>query len=248
MAAPSLNLPLLTWLAEDRHWRGRTLPSRPWPRLGPTLALAWADWRRLGRRPALLIVLAATTPVPVLAATATSSRGPAAAVALLAGGIAAGTQGVTATRRDTNDRTLRRLFSLKPRTVLAARALLPAALSGGWLALALTLLSLAGVLSGGLWPLLGLAAGPGLAASALQLARTGAIDPGEQGPASPLGTAPRWLVTRALSVVAGLAGSYPMFLTVQAGQNGFGLLAAQIIVSGLVLGLYLLLATRPGRR
>jgi len=57
MAAAFLNVPLLTWIAEDNHWRGRLLPSRPWPNLPPAIALAWADWRRLGRRPALLTVL-----------------------------------------------------------------------------------------------------------------------------------------------------------------------------------------------
>jgi hypothetical protein len=29
---------LLTWIAEDNHWRGRLLPSRAWPAL---LAAAW---------------------------------------------------------------------------------------------------------------------------------------------------------------------------------------------------------------
>ena len=42
LAAAFLNVPLLTWIAEDNHWRGRRLASRPWPR--PT---AFAP--RLGR-------------------------------------------------------------------------------------------------------------------------------------------------------------------------------------------------------
>ena len=34
MAAAFLNVPLLTWIAEDSHWHGRLLASRTWP-LGP---------------------------------------------------------------------------------------------------------------------------------------------------------------------------------------------------------------------
>src|SRR6185436_6374207 len=33
LAAAFLNVPLLTWIAEDSHWRGRRLDPRPWPRL-----------------------------------------------------------------------------------------------------------------------------------------------------------------------------------------------------------------------
>src|SRR6202020_2540587 len=70
LAAQFLNFSLLFWIAEDNHWRARLLRSRPWPKLPPALALAWADWRRLGRRPALLTVLAAGALVPALAGAA----------------------------------------------------------------------------------------------------------------------------------------------------------------------------------
>ena len=50
MAAAFLNVPLLTWIAEDSHWRGRLLASRPWPRpfglsglAGCGLSLSGAD-------------------------------------------------------------------------------------------------------------------------------------------------------------------------------------------------------------
>ena len=81
MAAAFLNVPLLTWIAEDRHWRGRRLASRPWPRLAafapglsPAFVLAWADWRRLARRPAVLTALAVSTLAPALAGAAFSTR------------------------------------------------------------------------------------------------------------------------------------------------------------------------------
>jgi hypothetical protein len=246
MAASFGNLPLLSWIAEDNHWRGRLLPSRPWPRLSPAFALAWADWRRLARRPALLAVLAASTLAPALAGAAVTghTRTLTTAAALLAGAIAAGTQGTAATRRDTNDPTLRRLLGVTAGAALAARAALPALLSAAWLTLAFVLLSWTGVLPGWLWPLLGPVAGPGVAAAALRIARTAPISPAEQGPDTPIGTTPPWLITRAFSVLVGLAGCYPTLKAVLAGQVHGGTFAAQVVVSGALLGGYLLLAAR----
>jgi Family of unknown function (DUF6297) len=257
MAAAFLNVPLLTWIAEDSHWRGRLLAYRPWPRLlsatalAPAAALAWADWRRLARRPAVLTALAVSTLGPALAGAAFTghARGWIMAATLLAGAMAAGTQGTAATRRDTNDPTLRRLLGVDAGPALAARAVLPALLGAGWLALALALLVLTGEVPGGplsgwLWPLLGLAAGPGVAAAALRVARTAPINPADQGPDTPIGPTPPWLVTRAGSVLLGVAGAYPALKAVRAGQVHGSTLAAQLVVSGVVLGGYLLLAVR----
>jgi Family of unknown function (DUF6297) len=259
MAAAFLNVPLLTWIAEDSHWRGRLLASRPWPRLAalgpelsPAFALAWADWRRLGRRPAVLAALAVSALAPALAGAAFTghARGWITAAVLLAGAIAAGTQGTAATRRDTNDPTLRRLLGVGAGAALAARAVLPVLLCTAWLTVAFALLVLTGgplsggPLSGWLWPVLGAAAGPGVAAAALRIARTAPIDPADQGPDTPLGPTPPWLVTRAGSVLLGLAGAYPMLKAVRAGQVHGGTLAAQLAVSAVVLGGYLLLARR----
>ncbi len=199
MAAAFLNVPLLTWIAEDSHWRGRLLTSRPWPplaarsgRLSPAFTLAWADWRRLARRPAVLIALAVSTLAPALAGAAFTghARGWIMAATLLAGAIAAGTQGTGATRRDTNDPALRRLLGADAGAVLAARAVLPALLSAAWLTLAFTLLVLTGELPGWLWPLLGLAAGPGETAAALRIARTAPINPADRDPTR------RWALPR----------------------------------------------------
>jgi hypothetical protein len=79
---------------------------------------------------------------------------------------------------------------------------LPALLGAAWLTLALALLVLTGELPGGLWPVLGLAAGPGMAATALRIARTAPINPADQGPDTPVGNAPPWLMTRAGAVRA----------------------------------------------
>src|ERR1700733_9527759 len=58
LAAQYFNFSLLFWIAEDNHWRGRLLRSRPWPKLSPALVLAWADWRRLSRMQWPLVMLA----------------------------------------------------------------------------------------------------------------------------------------------------------------------------------------------
>jgi len=254
MAAAFLNVPLLTWMAEDSHWRGRMLASRPWPRrAGAGLVLAWADWRRLARRPAVLTALAVSTLSPALADAAFTghAHGWMTAATLLGGAMAAGTQGTAATRRDTNDPTLRRLLGVPAGAALAARAVLPALLGAAWLTLALALLVLTGQLpgsplSGGLWPLLGLAAGPGVAAAALRVARTAPINPAEQGPDTPVGPAVPWLMTRAGSVLLGLAGAYPTLRAVLAGHAHGSTFGAQAAVSAAVLGGYLVLAVRAG--
>ena len=242
-AAAFLNLPLLTWIAEDNHWRGRLLASRPWPRLSPAFALAWADWRRLARRPVSLTVLAGSTLAPALAGAAITgrARGFAVAAALLAGAIAAGTQGATATRRDANDPALRRLLGVDARAALAARAALPALLSSAWMTLALALLAAFGVLPGWFWPLLGPVAGPGAAAATLRIARTAPVNPSDQGIETPLGPVPSWLITRSISVLIGLAGCYPALKAVVAGQVHGSTFAAQLAVSAAVLGGYLVL-------
>jgi len=256
LAATFLNVPLLTWIAEDSHWRGRRLGSRRWPRLafaprlgaalGPATVLAWADWRRLGRRPALLVAVAVSTLAPALAGAAFTGHAHAWVVAavLLAGAMAAGTQGTAALRRDVNDPALSRLLGVDAGAALRARAVLPVLLSAGWLALALALLALTGELPGALWPVLGLAAGPGVAAAALRVARTAPLNPADPGPDTPAGPAPPWLLTRAGSVLLGAAGAYPALRAVFAGQLHGSTVLAQVAVSAIVLGGYLMLAVR----
>jgi hypothetical protein len=284
LAATFLNVPLLTWIAEDSHWRGRRLGSRAWPRLGgfasqlaglvprtgvsarpgavaragavarpgsgvvvgPALVLAWADWRRLGRRPALLVAVAVSTLAPALGGAAFTGHAHTWVVAavLVAGAMAAGTQGTAALRRDANDPALRRLLGVDARAGLTARAVLPVLLSAAWLTLALGLLALTGELPGALWPVLGLAAGPGVAAAALRIARTAPLNPAEQGPETAAGAAPPWLVTRAGSALLGSVGAYPALRAVFSGEVHGGTVVAQVAVSAIVLGGYLMVAVR----
>ncbi|HEX4834011.1 MAG TPA: DUF6297 family protein [Trebonia sp.] len=259
LAAAFLNVQLLGWIAEDNYWRRRSLASRPWPALRrapaarPALVLAWADWRRLGRRPGIVATLAVSSAAPALAAAAItgSARGPVTAAALLAGAIAAASQGCAALRRDTNDRTLRRLLGVRPRAELLARAVLPSLLASGWLALALAIL-VAGARPGGggphgwPWPLAGLLAGPGVAVAALRMGRTAPIDAADMaGVDLPTGSAPSWLVTRVLSVILGLVGGFPLLLAVLHGGSALagGALVQQVIVAAALLAGYLLAIT-----
>jgi hypothetical protein len=245
-AAAFLNVPLLTWIAEDNHWRGRRLPSRPWPGRSPAMVLAWVDWRRLGRRPALLAVVTASTILPALAGAALTGKahGTTIAAVLLFGAIAAGLPGTTATRRDTNDRTLRRMLGVTASAALTARAVLPALLTAAWLAAALALLVATGVLHGWLWPLLGLFAGPGVAAAALRMARSSPINPADQGaPDLAMGSPPPWVISRVLSLVVGVIGAFPALRAVQSGHVTSGTITGQLVVSAIVLGVYLMVAS-----
>lgn len=163
----------LSWVAEDNHWRGRTLRSRRWPVPG-IWALAWQETRRASRRPLRLAVLAGATLLPALAAGAGL---PTVATVLPAtGALAAAVFVVAGARRDGDDPALLRLLAVSPRAALAARAL-PSALTGAaWLGTALGGLVLTGALAGGPWWPLALACGPALAAAALRMAGRRPVD------------------------------------------------------------------------
>jgi hypothetical protein len=109
--------------------------------------------------------------------------------------------------------------------------------------LALTLLVATGVLHGWLWPLLGLVAGPGVASASLRMARTAPINPADEGPNLPMGNTPPWMISRLLSVVVGLIGAFPMLRAVHADHLSGGTIIAQIVLSALVLGGYLYIAS-----
>ncbi|GGS58314.1 hypothetical protein GCM10010156_16210 [Planobispora rosea] len=97
-AAVTMDPEALAWSAEDEHWRGRVLRSRRWPALPAPMALAWQDWRRLGRRPGRLAVLLMTAALPALAAQTGggSLEAPAAVAARTGGGSPPGTAATTA--------------------------------------------------------------------------------------------------------------------------------------------------------
>jgi hypothetical protein len=249
LAAQFLNFSLLFWIAEDNHWRGRLIRSRPWPKLPPAVALAWADWRRLGRRPGPLVTLALAAVVPALLGIAITGRlrPDLIAATLIAGALAVGSQGTTAAKRDQDDPALRRLLGVDAGQALMARAVLPSLLSGCWLALSLTVLCAAGALSGWLWPLLGFIAGPGVAAGVLRMARTARINPADRGPDTPMGTTPPWLVSRMLSVIVAVIGAAPLLGALLKGEAHATTVIDQCAASVIVLSVYLMIARALSR-
>jgi len=249
LAAQFLNFSLLFWIAEDNHWRGRLLRSKPWPKLPPALALAWADCQRLGRRPWPLAILAVASVIPALLGIAVTGRirPDLIAAALDLGALAVGAQGTVAAKRDQDDAALRRLLGVDAGRALVARAVLPTLLSGCWLALSLAVLSAAGTLSGWLWPLLGLIAGPGVAAGVLRLARTARINPADRGPDTPMGNTPPWLISRALSVIVALIGAAPLVVALLKGEAHATIVIDQCAASVIVLWVYLAIARSLSR-
>ncbi|GAA3936372.1 hypothetical protein GCM10023085_17240 [Actinomadura viridis] len=244
----------LTWIVEDAHWRGRSVRSRPWPsglaggrlpaRVRGPLAVAWQEWRRLARRPARVVLLASSTLLPALAARAAPEAAGGdvpvvAGVVLGVGALAAAAAATTGARRDGDDPALARLLGVGPRALLAARAVLPALLGGGWLVAALTVLGAAGALPAGPWWLLGAACAPALAAGALRMARRRPVDHAMPVLSTPVGALPTGPVLWALTGVdVAVLGCVPA-LTAFAGGMSTGLLAAQAVWGAAVLAAYL---------
>jgi hypothetical protein len=242
-AAAFLNFSLLFWIAEDNHWRSRLLPSRPWPRLPPALAMAWPDWRRLSRRPGpvALVAVAAVVPALVGAAFTGQAHGDFIAAALVLGAFAAASQATTAIKRDRDNPALLRLLGADPGRALLARSVLPALLATAWLAIALTVLCAVAVVPGWSWPLLAFA-GPGITAGALRLARTAPINPADRGPDTAMGNTPPWMVSRLLSIAVSVIGSLPLVSAARTGEVHAGTVLSQLVLSVVVLGIYLFVA------
>ncbi|MEV5827499.1 DUF6297 family protein [Spirillospora sp. NPDC052242] len=242
-AAAVLDPGTLTWIAEEAHWRGRTLRSRPWPAWAARpAALAWIDWRRLARRPGRLSALLASAAAPALAVAA--GAGPALVAAVAgAGAVTAAAAGTTGARRDADDPGLARLFGVAPRAALAARAVLPALLGGTWLTLAL---AGPGIADGAAWWAFGPAAAPALAAGALRMARRRPVDHAMPTLDTPFGSVPTgpfvWAVT-GIDVAA--LGCAPLLAALSAPPPAIGpYLAVQALTGIAVLAAYLATARR----
>ncbi|WP_371780475.1 DUF6297 family protein [Streptosporangium subroseum] len=244
-AAVGMDPGALTWITEDNHWRGRTLRSRPWPSLPAPLALAWQDWRRLGRRPGRLAVLSGTAALPALAAQAAGGVTAIVTGIVLAGALAAAATATWGARRDADNPGLARLLGVDARSALAARALLPALLSGVWLALALTGLTLAGVVAGPWW-LFGPLSAAALAAGSLRMARRDPVDhsmPFIETYFGTIPTGPLLWATNGVDLAA--LGCLPLLLALAAQPPALGgFLIAQALAGVIVLSCYLLRAVK----
>ncbi|MEV4012010.1 DUF6297 family protein [Nonomuraea angiospora] len=234
-AAVGLDPDALTWIAEDNHWRARKLGSRRWPSLPAPLALAWHDWRRVGRRPGRLGAMFAMSALPAVLAQAGGAPVTLGA-AVLVGSLAVAALSVSGARRDSNNPALSRLLGVGRRQAIAARAVLPMLLSGAWATLGLAGLSAGGALPGAWW-LFGPLAAPALAAAALRMARRSPVDhsmpiidtPGGAIPTGPL----RWALTGVDLAVLGCLPAISALLSPPGPLGGF--LAAQAAAGVLVL-------------
>ncbi|MGW0590774.1 DUF6297 family protein [Streptosporangium sp. NPDC002607] len=256
-----LELGALTWIAEDGHWRRRTLRSRPWPAplsgslswpmprlprpLSAPLALAWQDWRRLGRRPGRLAALLAATALPALAAQAAGGLSPVAMILVAGGALTAAVACTTGARRDGEDPSLARLFGVGARAALTARALLPLLLSAVWLTLALAGLTAMGALPAGPWWLFGPLSAPALAAGALRMVRRGFVDHSMPVIDTPMGSVPMGpLVWAMTGVDIAALGCAPALLALITGPSALGALVVAQALSGAAVLTALLLRAR----
>ena len=247
-AAFLLDPSVLTRIAEDEHWRHRSLRSRPWPTRPPQpMALAWADWRRLSRRPGRAALLAAGAALPAVAAQAGGGLTAPVVVLVAAGAMTAAAQGTAGASRDNDDPALRRLAATGGPALTAARIALPALTGGAWLAAALTGLVLCGALGGGPWWLFGPAAAPVLAAAALRMARRGPVDHAMPLMPTPFGMVSSgpliWAVT---GVDLAVLGCVPVLSALAARPSDLGSsLVAQAAVGVVIAAVWVL---RPPRR
>ncbi|MEV0967664.1 DUF6297 family protein [Microtetraspora glauca] len=246
---------LLTWIAEDNHWRARRLRSRRWPRLPAPLAVAWVEARRLGRHPARLAVLLAVAALPALAAVAGGGITPLVMVALLAGALSAAASGTSGARRDSENPGLGRLLGATREWTRVARVIPPALLAAAWLAAALAGLAITGpVVTGAVagaswWAFVPLCAPP-LAVAALRIAGRGPIDhslPVIDTPGGPVPMGPvLWAFTGIDVATLGCAPALAALLARPASPAGF--LIAQAAATLLTAGAFLASGARPRRR
>jgi hypothetical protein len=209
-----------TRAAEDRYWRARRLRSRPWPRRMPLpLLMAWPDWRTLGRRPARLALIAASTAIPAL------FHGGPVVIVLFGLSLAVASAGTA---------TIRRSIARPPRAV----ACLPTVLAAVWLAVALTFLEP----SGRWWWLLGVAAAPSVAVAAMRMAGRGPIDHASLPIVMPMSGSwipTGWLIWCFTGLDVAVIGCLPLLLCLSSAPlQPTVAIVAQTVISATAMGVW----------
>lgn len=243
--------PALVFLvAEDDYWRRRRLRSRRWPRLPASAALAWQDWRTLGRRPKRLMLLTLSAIIPTLAVPQGARMSLLLPGILLIGALAAAASGTTGARRESGDITLQRIMALAPASVLMARTVLPTILAALWLTVALTGLMLVGTMPTGSWLAAGPAAAPALGAAALRMAGRGSIDHGLPPIDTPMGPIPSGPLLWALTGLdVAFIGCAPLTWAMLTGHTAvLPAIAVQAMTALATLAIYIMLNARKRRR
>ncbi|GID94788.1 DUF6297 family protein [Amorphoplanes digitatis] len=227
----------VTEMIERRYWARRRLRSRRLSTRVPVLVAQ--DLILLRRRPRRLLWLAGATTLPALLAHA---PGWILAVAVLAGGLAAGGAAAATVRTDAGNPVLLRLLGLSSRDSVIQRLWVPGVLAALWYCAALSLLRGLGDLPAGPWWALGLVLGPAGAAATIRRARVGFVDNGLLPLDTPMGS---FSTGPAISAFAGLdvlllglptvvqiAQGTPLTWTGVAVQGAVAALGARAYVSG----------------
>ncbi|GAB3986831.1 DUF6297 family protein [Plantactinospora veratri] len=235
----TLDLGTAARAVEERRWAGRSPRRTGLPRWPGRFAVLGHDVTALRRSPGRLAVAAGALLPPALLAGITGPGPVLAGTWLLCGFVALGVVTGNA-RRDRDLPALTRLLGLSSRALLAARLVLPVLVAVTWAAGSLALV--AGELPGAApaWPLLGAAAGPGLAVGALRAARRGAVRHDLPPLVTPMGMVPTGPLHRAVTGVdLGLLCTLPALLALGTGDPA-GAVPVQAL--GSLLGLAALLA------
>ncbi|MEU4471894.1 DUF6297 family protein [Micromonospora sp. NPDC023888] len=161
--------------AEERRWAARAPRGGGLPRIAGPRAVVGHDLVTARRSPGQFLVAAAALLVPALVGVLTG-WGVVLAAGWLLSGLAALAPFTVNARRDRDLPALRRLLNLPGPVLLGTRSVLPAVLAVAWgVGAGLLLAARTPGADGWAWPVLGAAAGPGLAAGAVRAARRGAV-------------------------------------------------------------------------
>jgi hypothetical protein len=228
-------------MIERRYWVHRRLRSRRvWRRI-PILTAQ--DLLLVARRPRRLLWLAAAIALPSLAHPTWLK-----AVAVLLGGMLAGSVSTGNLRTDAGNPVMLRMLGLDSRQAVRQRLWIPTLLAAIWYAAALALLSALNDLPPGPWWALGLTLAPIGAIAAMRKARAGFVRNELLPIDTPMGTiSPGPLVNSAVGPDALLLGLPTLIQILQGHALTWTTVLVQAIVAIAGASAYLTLSTAPDR-
>ncbi|MFY1696622.1 DUF6297 family protein [Solwaraspora sp. WMMA2101] len=234
---------LLSRVTEDRRWQQRRLRVRiPLP--PGSLAVVGHDLLTFFRQPGRVVVWTTLAAVPWLLASLSESETLRAAGWLLAGLLATG-QFTGNVRYDMDRPTIARLIGVTDRRLLIFRSVLPTVLAVAWSTGSVMLALAPDTGNVTTAALLGLTAGPAVAAGALRSARRSFVRHDYPLIVTPMGVVPSGpFVWAGQAVDLALLGTAPTLIALATRDVDLRTIVAQAVFSALALGLFL----RPAGR
>lgn len=235
--------------AEERRWATRSPRGGGLPGIAGPRAVVGHDLIVARRSPEGLLVAGATLLMPTLLGLLTG-WGIVLAAGWLLSGLAAVAPSTVNARRDRDLPALRRLLNLSGPTLVGARSVLPTVLAVSWgIGAGALLTARTPGAEGWAWPVLGAAAGPGLAAGALRAARRGAVRHELPPIVTPMGILPtgplHWAATGCDTAVLFTTPTLAALIT----GTPAAMILPQVIISVVGVVAFVLLAGRgDGRR